>query len=128
MKSKISVTLLSVAALLTVSCACSSTRLGSDDKNSVEGIQDPQYIYVCDSTKIDSLESLLNNCRNELSICRDSLTQAKDSVVYYRDTIEYDNYINARRIEKIKYYISICESRSTNKKYFYGWIKRAVSE
>lgn len=42
--------------------------------------------------------------------------------------IPYGVYINARRIEKIKYYISICEKRPSNKKFFYGWIKRTMSE
>ena len=42
--------------------------------------------------------------------------------------IPYDDYINARRAEKIRYYISICEKNSTNKKFFFGWIKRTMSE
>lgn len=43
-------------------------------------------------------------------------------------TIPFDDYMNARRIEKIKYYISITENNSNNKKFFYGWIKRTMSE
>ena len=43
-------------------------------------------------------------------------------------TIPYDDYMNARRMEKVKYYISICEKNSNNKKFFYGWIKRTMSE
>lgn len=59
---------------------------------------------------------------------QDSIRILKDSVKYYRDSVEYENYINARRIEKIKYYINICEKKTTNKKYFFGWIRRAVTE
>lgn len=43
-------------------------------------------------------------------------------------TIPYEDYMNARRIEKIKYYISITEKNANNKKFFYGWIKRTMSE
>lgn len=43
-------------------------------------------------------------------------------------TIPYDTWIDGRRIEKIKYYISICEKNPTNKKFFYGWIRRTMSE
>ena len=43
-------------------------------------------------------------------------------------TIPFDDYMNARRIEKIKYYISITEKNSNNKQFFYGWIKRTMSE
>lgn len=42
--------------------------------------------------------------------------------------IPYEDYMNARRAEKIKYYISICEKNSNNKKFFFGWIKRTMSE
>lgn len=58
----------------------------------------------------------------------DVLRLTRDSLRHYRDSIEYEDYINARRIEKVKYYINICEKNSKQKKYFYGWIKRAVSE
>ena len=43
-------------------------------------------------------------------------------------TIPYEDYMNARRMEKIKYYISITERNSNNKQFFYGWIKRTMSE
>lgn len=43
-------------------------------------------------------------------------------------TIPFDDYMNARRIEKIKYYISITEKNSNNKQFFYGWIKRTMSK
>ena len=43
-------------------------------------------------------------------------------------TIPYEDYMNARRMEKIKYYISITEKNSNNKQFFYGWIKRTMSE
>ena len=42
--------------------------------------------------------------------------------------IPYEDYMNARRMEKVKYYISICEKKPSNKKFFYGWIKRTMSE
>lgn len=42
--------------------------------------------------------------------------------------IPYNEYMNARKIEKIKYYISITERNPKNKQFFYGWIKRTMSE
>lgn len=52
----------------------------------------------------------------------------RDSVYYLNSTIPLDIYLNARKIEKIKYYISITENRPANRKFFYGWIKRTISE
>jgi len=40
--------------------------------------------------------------------------------------ISEDEYMNSRRVEKIKYYIRITERRPANKKFFFGWIKRTV--
>ncbi len=52
----------------------------------------------------------------------------RDSVYHLNSTIPLDVYFNARKIEKIKYYISITENRPANKKFFYGWIKRTMTE
>lgn len=73
-------------------------------------------------------DTILVDRVNELDSLIKVVKQAQDSVKFYRDSVYYQNYINARRIEKIKYYIKICEKNSKNKKYFYGWIKRTMSE
>ena len=52
----------------------------------------------------------------------------KDSVDYLNSTIPLDVYMNARKIEKIKYYIDITERNSNNKKFFYGWIRRTIAD
>ena len=81
----------------------------------------PETIRIENTTKLDSVFKVLKEKK-------DSIDMLRDSMVYYRDTTEYINYINARRIEKIKYYISICEKRPANKQYFFGWIRRTMSE
>jgi len=42
------------------------------------------------------------------------------------NNILYENYMNSRKIEKIKYYITICNKNSKNKKFFFGWVKRTI--
>lgn len=122
-KMKKIVLFLAVLALLIVSCTCSRGSLSHEPKepDSMLLPLKPDTVVVVDSMKIDSLFNILKSTQ-------DSLQTMKDSVIFYRDTILYENYINARRIEKIKYYIDICEKRSANKKYFFGWTKRAISE
>lgn len=114
---------LAVLALLIVSCTCSRGSLSHEPKepDSMLLPLKPDTVHVIDSVKMDSMFNILRSTQ-------DSLQTMKDSVIFYRDTILYGNYINARRIEKIKYYIDICDKRSANKKYFFGWIKRAISE
>lgn len=81
-------------------------------------------VTIYDESRIDSLSKIIKHQA-------DSIRLLQDSVNFYKDTLQwenYANYINARRIEKVKYYITICEKRPANKKYFFGWIRRAVSE
>lgn len=125
MKKKVTFMIVSILALLATSCSCSKESLRGANKQpdsiDVPLKPDTMKMYISNSEYIDSLF-------NELRNVQDSLKITKDSMAYYRDTIEYQNYINARRIEKIKYYIEICNRRSANKKYFFGWIKRTMSE
>ena len=116
MKKKIILIIVGILALLATSCSCSRGSLRGANKqpdSTVELLKpDVVKIHVSDSDKIDSLFNELRNVQDSLKITKDSM----------------ENYINARRIEKIKYYINICDKRSTNKKYFFGWIKRTMSE
>lgn len=125
MKKKVMFVIVGILALLANSCSCSrgSLRGANRQPDSIAVPLKPDTVKMCvsDSEYIDSLFKELRNVQDSLKI-------TKDSMVYYRDTIEYQNYINARRIEKIKYYINICDRRSANKKYFFGWIKRTMSE
>lgn len=73
-------------------------------------------------------DTVVVDYREEVENLTKRLEIAQDSVKYYRDSVEYKNYINARRIEKINYYLNCVKKNSNNKKYFYGWIKRTMSE
>lgn len=63
------------------------------------------------------------------------IKELEADVAYWKEVAEtadtsipIDDYMNARRMEKIKYYITITEKNSNNKKFFFGWIKRTMSE
>lgn len=64
--------------------------------------------------------------RNEVLRLQRENSALRDSLKFYRSTISEDEYMNSRRVEKIKYYIRITERRPANKKFFFGWIKRTV--
>ncbi len=76
----------------------------------------------------EKTDTVLIDRVNELDSLVGALKQSQDSMKFYRDSVYYRNYINSRRIEKIKYYIKICEKNAKNKKYFFGWIKRTMTE
>jgi len=70
----------------------------------------------------------------ELKQLRDSvynITFVPDTVfIIVTDTVVVeteDGYLAKLQVERIKHYVSISESRPTNKKYFFGWVKRTVS-
>lgn len=104
--------------LLINSCRCAG---GFYHNNENHPLAPADTIIIVDNSMVDSLLGVLR-------VYEDSVCSLKDSLVYYRDSIRYEDYINGRRIEKIKYYISICEKNTNNKKYFFGWIRRAVSD
>lgn len=82
-------------------------------------ITDTVYIEKVDSVAIGEIRDSLNAIIQTL----------QDSVIYYRDsTWREKDYLNAKRCAKVNYYISICERNSSQKKFFYGWIKRAMSD
>lgn len=85
----------------------------------------PNDTVFVETIRVDTIKIIDYSKSDSLATC---LAEARDSIKLYRDSIPYQDYINARRIEKIKYYISICEKKSTNKKFFYGWIKRTMTE
>ena len=119
------VLLFMVTVMLLTACSCSKPfgRSTNHEPDTLASKPEPEvcYVNVVDSTEIISLREQLKTANKQISLLQ-------DSVKFYRDSTEYENYINARRIEKIKYYINITDKRSTNKKYFFGWIKRTMSE
>lgn len=104
-----------IISLLFIGCSPSS-------KGSVSVISDTIFVerVKTDTVVIENTEKI-NALQNRLK-------RVEDSVKFYRDSVSYKNYINGRRVEKIKYYISICEKNTKNKKYFFGWIKRTMTE
>ena len=63
-----------------------------------------------------------------ISELTEKIKSLEDTLRFYKDSIPYDVYINARRIEKIKYYIRITEKNPNNQKFFYGLIRRTMNE
>lgn len=68
-------------------------------------------------------------------VCIEKVKQLECTVDYYRKlcdslstTIRYEDYSNARKIEKIKYYIKCVEKTPSNNEFFFGWIKRTISD
>jgi len=84
------------------------------ERESQDTIHSVEVIYVTDTVLISELKTEIENL--------------KDSLKRVTNEITYENYINARRIEKIKYYINITERKPTNQKFFFGWIRRTMSE
>lgn len=97
--------------MLIIFISCGGKEVKSEKE---EAVQVPEIVYVEDSTKIEELQM--------------KVFMLEDSLRFYRDSIPYDTYINARRIEKIKYYIRITENKPSNQKFFYGWIRRTMDE
>lgn len=85
---------------------------------------------------IDNTEAVVDTVYIEVPMLNEErVKELEADVAYWKSvvdsldsTIPYDDYMNARRMEKIKYYITITERNSNNKQFFFGWIKRTMSE
>lgn len=112
--------LLLTLILMIVGCSisCGSSRTEAKNKTKTD------TVFV----EVVRVDTVLVDRVNELDSLVKALKQAQDSTKFYRDSVYYQNYINSRRIEKIKYYINICNKNAKNKKYFFGWIKRTMTE
>lgn len=112
--------LLLTLILMIVGCSISCGSSRTEVKNKTK--TDTVFVEVV------RVDTVLVDRVNELDSLVKALKQAQDSTKFYRDSVYYQNYINSRRIEKIKYYINICNKNTKNKKYFFGWIKRTMTE
>lgn len=93
-------------------------------------------IFVsCTAVKTVEVEKIIHDTLYFETVDHDRVAELEADVCYWRDSVYYlnstipiDVYFNARKIEKIKYYISITENRPANRKFFYGWIRRTIQE
>ncbi len=123
MKLKVKNIFLAITILaMAIGCllSCCSSKVSSTDVPKQDTIRDTIYITV---NKVDTVADI--HAVDSLARC---LKQAQDSMKFYRDSISYQNYINARRVAKVNYYIDCVKKNSKNKQFFYGWIKRTMSE
>lgn len=73
--------------------------------------------------------------KTELINLRDSVNKIVPDTVFltshFTDTIKIDTeggFKAKLQVERIKHYVNISEARPANKKFFFGWVKRTVSE
>lgn len=110
---------LATTYLVLLSCVgCGADKVVTADK--VVPVVDTVYIEVI---RVDTIVD--THVADSLGKC---LIQAQDSMKFYRDSISFENYSNARKIAKINYYLDCVKKNSNNKQFFYGWIKRTMSE
>ena len=98
------------------------------------------FIIIFSILILSTCKTIDNECREENEILKQELIDLRDSVnsivlipdtIYIVDTIRVDtesSYKAKLQVERIKHYVNISEARPVNKKYFYGWVKRTVSE
>ena len=110
---------LATTYLVLLSCVgCGANKVAT--ANNVVPVVDTVYIEVI---KVDTIVD--THVADSLGKC---LIKAQDSMKFYRDSISFENYSNARKIAKINYYLDCVKKKSKKKKFFYGWIKRTMSE
>jgi hypothetical protein len=106
----ISFLLLFLTSLLFLSC--DNTNNPPSYKTQEIAPQIPKTIIVEDTTKIKEL--------------RDSIVVLNGAVDSVSKVIHEEDVVNAYKLERIKYYVTITEKNKNNKQFFYGWVKRVM--
>lgn len=100
------------------------------------------FIIILSILILSTCKTIDNECRDENEVLKTELSLLRDSInaikmipdtIYLTitDTVVIDTesgYKAKLQIERIKHYVNISEVRPVNKKYFFGWVKRTVSE
>lgn len=80
-------------------------------------IKEIVYVPVTDSICVDSLVYY-----------KEMLKQTQDSLNAVRDTTAEDLFIARYKLGRIKYYTNIVDNKSSQIKFYKGWIKRVLRD
>lgn len=80
-------------------------------------IKEIVYVPIIDSTCVDSLVYY-----------KEMLKQTQDSLNAVRDTTAEDLFIARYKLGRIKYYTNIVDNKSSQMKFYKGWIKRVLRD
>ena len=75
------------------------------------------YVPVTDSTCVDSL-----------IYYREMLRRTQDSLNAVKDTTAEDLFVARYKLGRIKYYTDIVDNKSSQMKFYKGWIKRVLRD
>lgn len=88
-------------------------------------VEVPVYIEVpTNDGENEKLKSKISDLEKDVDYLSVKTFRADSAL----NRVEYENYMNARKVERINYYILITEKNPKNKQFFYGWIKRVMAE
>jgi len=84
----------------------------------------PKTVTVIDSMRV--LKDSLAVMTADYFIQKDSTRIFRDSVDLLFRSVKYSEFDARFRIARIKKYVAICDYNAVQKKFFFGWIKRAI--
>jgi hypothetical protein len=83
-------------------------------------------VIISENVSIQQLKDSLAILNADYYIKLDSLEVLKDSIKNIKHSITPSEFDAKFRIARIKKYVAICDYNPVQKKYFFGWVKRAV--
>ena len=88
--------------------------------------QHPYPAPVTDPMQVAEASFLPVPVVDSIQILKDSIGILTRQLEETRVLIKYDDFDARFRLARIRKYVAICDMRPANKKYFFGWIKRAI--
>ena len=84
------------------------------------------FTPITANVSIQQLKDSLSILNADYFVKMDSIHILKDSIKRIKSSITSGEFDAKFRIARIKKYVAICDYNSSQKKFFFGWIKRAV--
>lgn len=78
--------------------------------------------HYADSTQLSNMAQELTMCNLRVDLLRIRL----DSVQGLLDTTKTQLFLSNYKVEKVRFYLNICDKNPTQVKFLRGWIKRGI--
>lgn len=108
-----------------ISVVIFSSNTSSFSQNRTTDVNTP---VIWETFGIRELKNEIDKKDKEIAELKKRVEELSFENTRLKTTISERDYFNARKVEKIKYYVNICERRPRNKKFFFGWVKRTLKD
>ena len=66
------------------------------------------------------------SCKSQPRTIIDSTQKKIDSLIHITDSLKSEVFLSKYKLKQVQFYIDLCNKKPSQKKFFFGWVTRAV--